>query len=190
MWERISRLVSKHPLAILGVSLLVLVAPTLALSGLQLSYDIPAELPPESDSVQGIRTLEKSFGAGQVQPVVLIVRSGESIWNDPAFQAIDDLTVNLEKVPGVSGVRSITRPTEGGVSPKRMKSLGLGGLAELTEQLPRARLGQLVAFGQGTGGLELVPRAGRGVDASTLPRKHCFPPRHPWKNARERRERA
>jgi putative drug exporter of the RND superfamily len=162
MWERISRLVSRRPLAVLGVSLLVLVAPTLALSGLLLSYDIPAELPAESDSVQGIQTLEESFGAGQVQPVVLIVRSEKSIWNDQAFQAIDDLTVNLEKVPGVSGVRSITRPTEGGVSPKRMKSLGLGGLAELTEQLPRAAGG----LGRAIDGLALIRQGLERIGAS------------------------
>jgi putative drug exporter of the RND superfamily len=152
MWDRISGLVRRHPLAVLGVSLVALVAPTLALPSLRLSYNIPAELPPASDSVRGIETLEKSFGAGQVQPVVVIVRSDETIWTDESFHAIDDLTANLEKVPGVAGVRSITRPTEGGVSPRRMRSLGLGGLAELTEELPRAAGG----LGRAIDGLKLM----------------------------------
>lgn len=138
MWRRLAGLVQRHPVRVMAVSLVVLAAPLVALPSMRLSYDLTAELPPESDSVRGLRVLDRSFGAGQVQPVAVVVLSKEDVWSDPAFAAIDDLTVNLEKVPGVADVRSITRPTEGGVSQARLESLGLGGITDLTERLPQA----------------------------------------------------
>ena len=155
IWERVAALVHTRPGWILGISLGLLAAPAMALPSLQLSFDLTRELPPESDSVQGIELLERSFGAGQVQPVVVMVRSRQDMWTDPSFAAIDDLTVNLGKVPGVSEVRSITRPAEGGVSQAQMESLGLGGIGELTDRLPEATEG----LGRAVDGLRRI-RAG------------------------------
>jgi RND superfamily putative drug exporter len=140
-WQRVAGLVRRHPVRIMVLSMLLLGLPVLALPSLQLSFDLTAELPPESDSVRGLEVLDRSFGEGQVQPVVVILRSDKDVWNDPAFEAIDELTVNLEKVPDVSDVRSVTRPTEGGVSQARLESLGLGGIDDLAEDLPRATRG-------------------------------------------------
>jgi uncharacterized membrane protein YdfJ with MMPL/SSD domain len=94
IWERVAALVRTRPGWILGISLGVLAAPAMALPSLRLSFDLTRELPPESDSVQGIELLDRSFGAGQVQPVVVIVRSRQDMWTDPSFAAIDDLGID------------------------------------------------------------------------------------------------
>jgi RND superfamily putative drug exporter len=164
IWQRVAALVHTRPGWIMGISLALLAAPAMALPSLQLSFDLTRELPPQSDSVQGIELLDRSFGAGQVQPVVVIVRSREDMWTDPAFAAIDDLTVNLEKVPGVSEVRSVTRPAEGGVSQAQLESLGLGGIGELTDRLPRATEG----LGRAIEGLRRI-RAGLEQIRASVP---------------------
>lgn len=140
-WEGLARLVHRAPGRILGVSLLLLAVPALGLFGVATSYDQVGLLPEEMDSVQGFRALSGSFGPGQVQPTVVIARARETVWTDEAFAAIDHLTLNLQKIPGVAQVRSITRPTTGGVSQAQLQELGLGDVAQLTEGLPRATSG-------------------------------------------------
>ncbi len=137
-WEGLARLVLRAPGRILGFSLLILAVPSIGLFGVSTSYDQVGQLPEDSDSVQGFRALSGSFGPGQVQPIVLIARAGETVWTDEAFAAIDLLTLNLRKIPGVAQVRSITRPTTGGVSREQLAELGLGDVGELTEERRRA----------------------------------------------------
>jgi RND superfamily putative drug exporter len=106
--------------------------------GVETSYDQVGQLPEDSDSVQGFRALSGSFGPGQVQPIVVIARAKKTVWTDEAFAAVDLLTLNLRKIPGVAQVRSVTRPTTGGVSQEQLEELGLGDVGELGEGLPRA----------------------------------------------------
>ena len=151
-WERLARLVLRAPARILGVSLLVLAIPSLGLLGLRTSYDQVGQLPEDSDSVQGFRALSGSFGPGQVQPIVVMARAKKTVWTDEAFAAVDLLTLNLRKIPGVAQVRSVTRPTTGGVSQEQLAELGLGDVDELTEGLPRA----IDGLDRATDGLVLI----------------------------------
>ncbi|HEX2030705.1 MAG TPA: MMPL family transporter [Actinomycetota bacterium] len=140
-WQRVASFVLRHPGRTLALALAILVPPTLALPNMRTTFDVLSELPASTDSVQGFQALRGSFGPGQVQPVFVVVRLDSKVWNDDAFEAIDELTVTLEKVPGVADVRSITRPTGGRVPPQQLEALGLGGLTELAEGLPRATRG-------------------------------------------------
>lgn len=151
-WEKLAQLVLRAPARILGISLVILLLPSIGLAGVATSYDQVGQLPEESDSVQGFRALSGSFGPGQVQPVVVIARAKRTVWTDEVFAAVDLLTLNLRKIPGVAQVRSITRPTTGGVSQEQMERLGLGDVAELTEGLPRA----IDGLGRATDGLGLI----------------------------------
>jgi RND superfamily putative drug exporter len=151
-WEGLARLVLRFPGRILAASLLMLAIPSLGLLGVGTSYDQVGQLPEESDSVQGFRALSGSFGPGQVQPIVVIARVRKTVWTDEVFTAIDQLTLNLRKIPGVAEVRSITRPTTGGVSQRQLEQLGLGDVERLTEGLPRA----IAGLGRATDGLGLI----------------------------------
>ena len=158
-WAGLASFVLRHPGRTLALALLILVPPALALPGMRTTFDVLSELDPSADSVQGFDALRGSFGPGQVQPVIVVVRTRSSIWNDDAFEAIDELTITVEKVPGVADVRSITRPTGGRVPPEQLEALGLGGLTELTEGLPRASRGlerATAGLRQIRGGLEQI----------------------------------
>ena len=151
-WERLARLILRAPGRVLGISVLALLIPSVGLLGVATSYDQVGQLPEESDSVQGFRALSGSFGPGQVQPIVVIARAKKTVWTDEAFAAIDLLTLNLRKIPGVAQVRSVTRPTTGGVSQAQLAELGIGDVGELAEGLPRAISG----LDRATGGLVLI----------------------------------
>ncbi len=152
-WRRLADLILRAPGRVLLLSIVVLATPALGLLGMTISYDQVSQLPEDSDSVRGFRALSGSFGPGQVQPVVVVAYArGETIWTDDAFAAIDQLTLNLEKVPGVAAVRSITRPSAEGVSQEQLEELGLTGVADLAEDFPRA----IEGLGRAIDGLELI----------------------------------
>ena len=137
-WERLASFVSRRPRTTLLVSLAVLIAPAFALPHMRVSYDQLDELPASADSVRGFEALEGSFEPGEIQPMQVVVRSDEELFSDRTFTALDDLTVNLGKVPTVTGVRSVTRPTTGKVTPEQLEQVGLGDIATLANDLPRA----------------------------------------------------
>ena len=171
-WAGLAGLVLRAPGRVLAVSLVILGVPSLGLIGFDTSYDQVSQLPEESDSVQGFRALSGSFGPGQVQPIVVVARAREgTIWTDEAFATIDQLTLNLRKVPGVAQVRSITRPTTGGVSQEQLDALGLGDVEQLTQRLPRAIEGLtrgIDGLGRLRDGLERIrasiPQQRAGID--------------------------
>lgn len=152
-WRALADLILRAPGRVLAASTLFLVLPALGLADMNTSYDQVSQLPADSDSVRGFRALSGSFGPGQVQPIVVIARMREGrVWTDEAFTALDQLTVNLEKVPGVAAVRSITRPTTDGISERQLEQLGLGDVAGLAEEFPRA----IEGLGRAIDGLGLI----------------------------------
>lgn len=161
-WEGLARLILRAPGRILGASVLMLAIPSAGLLEVETSYDQVGQLPEESDSVQGFRALSGSFGPGQVQPMVVIARAEETVWNQGVFDALDLLTLNLRKVPGVAEVRSLTRPTTGGVTPEQLEELGLADVGRLTEGLPRATEG----LSRATEGLRLIREGLQQIRAS------------------------
>ncbi len=167
-WAGLARLVLRAPGRILAVSLLMLGIPSIGLLGVETSYDQVGQLPEESDSVQGFRALSGSFGPGQVQPIVVIARAKKTVWNDEVFAAIDLLTLNLRKIPGVAEVRSLTRPTSGGVSQAQLEELGLDDVGRLTEGLPRA----IEGLGRATDGLGLI-RDGLQLIRASVPEQRA-----------------
>jgi RND superfamily putative drug exporter len=151
-WERLAQLVLRAPGRILVASLVVLAIPSVGLVLYETSYDQVGQLPEESDSVKGFEALSGSFGPGQVQPIIVLARARRTVWTDETFEAIDLMTLNLQKIPGVAQVRSVTRPTTGGVTQAQLEDVGLGDVDELTEGLPRATEG----LGRATDGLSLI----------------------------------
>lgn len=158
-WERLADFVLRRPWATLGISFAVILPPLLGLLGMKSSVNELDELPASADSVRGFQALEGSIDPGEVQPAVVIIESSRPIWDDETFAAIDLLTVNLGKVPSVTKVRSITRPTSGRVSAEDLEDVGLGDLVTLADDLPRADRGLeriIVGLGRIRGALREV----------------------------------
>ncbi len=153
-WERLADIVLRRPGRVLLASLVLLLLPALAVPATRTSYDVVSELPESAESVQGLNRISRSFTAGQAQPLVLVVDADRSIWNNRSFEAIDDLTVNLRKLPHVTTVRSLTRPTDRPISaqqlppelrnlaafPKRLEQ-GANGLGRAIDGLEQIRSG-------------------------------------------------
>ena len=140
-WNQVARLVRSHPGRVLVLSLLVLVPPAVASADAHSSYNVLAELPHGADSVAGYNALAKHFSRGQVSPLIVVLQRPSSMYDAASFRAINDLTVELGKIPGVASVRSITQPTGGSFSPEQLKQAGAGDLAAFPDRLQQGANG-------------------------------------------------
>ncbi|HEX9696316.1 MAG TPA: MMPL family transporter [Actinomycetota bacterium] len=151
-WRRLARFVRVHPIPVLVVSLLLLVPPAAATTKTRLSYNELRALPVSADSVRGYEALAGHFDQGEIAPVVVVVRGRSSLWTDAGFRAINDLTVALSKIPGVSVVRSLTQPTGGMFTAEDLAEAGLGDLLAFPDRLQEGADGA----GEIIGGLTLI----------------------------------
>jgi len=134
-WTRLARLVRARPVVVFLVALAILVPPALAVTQTRVTYDVLSELPASSDSVVGYRKLAGHFDRGQVSPVFVVIQGKDSLWTAQSFRAINDVTIALQKVPGVATVRSLTQPTGGVFSPEDLQAAGVGDLAAFPDRL-------------------------------------------------------
>ena len=109
-WDRVSRIVARHPVKV-WVASMVLLAP-LILLGLQVkpTYRATGDLPPQTESLQGLAAIQRHFTAGEVGPITVLL-TGTVDWTSPAGQLeIDHLSRGFSKLPDVAEVRSLTQP--------------------------------------------------------------------------------
>jgi putative drug exporter of the RND superfamily len=158
-WARLARFVRAHPARILAVALVLLVTPALAVTRTRVTYDVLSELPRSSDAVVGYRQLAGHFDRGQVSPVFVVIQGDASIWTPAAFRAINDVTVALQKVPGVATVRSLTQPTGGVFSKEDLERAGISELQSFPDRLQEGAdgVGRVIdGLGQIRGGLDAM----------------------------------
>jgi putative drug exporter of the RND superfamily len=134
-WTQLARLVRARPVIVFLIALAILVPPALAVTKTRVTYDVLSELPASMDSVVGYRKLADHFDRGQVSPVFVVIQGKGSLWTAQSFRAINDVTVALQKVPGVATVRSLTQPTGGVFSPEDLQAAGVGDLAAFPDRL-------------------------------------------------------
>jgi RND superfamily putative drug exporter len=108
-WERLAGLIRRHPVRILTAGALLLAVPSVALVGMNQSFDLVRDLPPSADAREGFETLARHYPGGRVAPVHVVV-AGDSALDDADLQAVDGLTDALRRHPGVAEVRSVTQP--------------------------------------------------------------------------------
>jgi len=134
-WTRLARFVRAHPGRVFAFAVLVLIIPALAVTRTRVTYDVLSELPKSSDSVVGYRQLAGHFDKGQVSPIFMVIQGKSSLWTDASFRAINDVTIAMQKVPGVAKVRSLTQPTGGVFSNEDLEAAGIGDLAAFPDRL-------------------------------------------------------
>jgi putative drug exporter of the RND superfamily len=149
-WSRVGRFVTSRPGAAVGLALVILLPMLLAAASMELVNDALADLPDDSESVQGFEALGRHFAAGDLSPVVLVVEDDEPLTRRAAFRALGDLSRNLKRLESVASVRSVAMPTDG-VAPD------LGGSDEATEALDQvASFEEQLAAGQLAAGIAQV----------------------------------
>jgi RND superfamily putative drug exporter len=110
LWNRISRLVMLRPALVWATAVLVLLP--LALVGLRVEADYRAagELPPGSNSVQGLAAIQRHFTAGETGPITVLLSSPTN-WNSRAGRdTIDYICRSFMYLGNVAEVRSLTQP--------------------------------------------------------------------------------
>lgn len=134
-WSRLAETVRRSPAKVLAISLLILVPPAAAATRAHFSHNMLQELPSDADSVTGFDVLSRHFDRGQVSPLMVVVEHDRSLWDPRAFQAINDLTVTIGKIPGVARVLSLSQPTGGAFTDEDLQEAGVGDLGKFPDRL-------------------------------------------------------
>lgn len=159
LWARVGRLVVAHPVRVLLLSSLIVLAPIAALPSMQLSHDTLDDLPASADSVTGYEALNAHFPPGETAPLVLLIDDDTDVTAPESLRALGDLSRNLKRLDEVETVRSIAMPTngvvpdvEGGPDAAAQIQEFEDGLTQAVDGATRLRDGA----GQLAGGLERI----------------------------------
>ncbi|MGK7378933.1 MMPL family transporter [Planococcus sp. 1R117A] len=110
LWIAMSKLSINRPLLSMLV-VAVITVPLLFTYNNSLSFNTVDEIGSEFESVKGLRAIEDGFGKGDSLPVEVIVKSDETLTAESVVPYFEEISQEIEKIDGVEGVRSITRPT-------------------------------------------------------------------------------
>jgi len=109
LWATFSRLSVNRPF----ISILVVAAitvPVLFTYDDARSFNTVDEIGDDYDSVKGLNLISEGFGKGESLPVQVILKQDGAL-SEAEVPYIEKFSSELEKIYGVSGVRSVTRPT-------------------------------------------------------------------------------
>ncbi|QQK74951.1 MMPL family transporter [Salicibibacter cibarius] len=88
-----------------------ILAPLLWMYDNDISFNMPEEVQEDYESIQAYDLIADRFGEGDVFFTTLAVEAPEGTWEEPnALPYLELMAINLEKVDGVSDVRTMTRP--------------------------------------------------------------------------------
>jgi putative drug exporter of the RND superfamily len=108
-WGGMNRLVTKRPVAILLVCLLVMTPITLLYQGTR-SFDDLGEMDKNTSAVKGFRQVEASFSSGEVLPITAAISTNVSMRTPEGLAALEKASADAAKVANVKEVRSAARP--------------------------------------------------------------------------------
>ncbi|MFY9946854.1 MAG: MMPL family transporter, partial [Exiguobacterium chiriqhucha] len=109
LWEGFSRLSVNRPFVSILVVALITV-PVLFTYDDARSFNTVDEIGDDYDSVRGLNLISEGFGQGESLPVQVILKQDGTL-SETDIPYIEKFSSELENVDGVSGVRSVTRPT-------------------------------------------------------------------------------
>lgn len=101
----LSRIVERYPWWMIGGVVLVTAVLALGIPHLTFSTDVQSFFAEDDPRLASFRRVSDTFGSSEY---VLAVVSADSVFTVPVIRALDALTQELERVPGVVSVRSIT----------------------------------------------------------------------------------
>ncbi len=111
VWREMARVTTTYPVIVIVVVIAVLGAFYAQLPRLNRSFDTLKELPQSLDSVKGFNLLQRNFARGDISPAVVLVPARKGDVLQPAgLSAINSFDRRLDKVSGVSEVRSLVHP--------------------------------------------------------------------------------
>ncbi|WP_214715834.1 MMPL family transporter [Exiguobacterium sp. s151] len=109
LWAGFSRISVNRPFVSILVVALITV-PVLFTYDDARSFNTVDEIGDDYDSVRGLNLISEGFGQGESLPVQVILKQDGDL-SEAEIPYIEKFSSELEKIDGVSGVRSVTRPT-------------------------------------------------------------------------------
>lgn len=109
-WGRLAYWVTSRPWLPLALALVVLVPLIIYGQGMQRSFDLLSDLPDDVSSKAGFDALSGHFGAGEMQPLDVILIDIPDARSPEGMARIDAVTQDLLAAEGVADVRSLTLP--------------------------------------------------------------------------------
>lgn len=100
---RLGSLVSRRPLAVVVVSMLLLVGLASGLTQYKASFDLTSQLPDNTESREGFEDLAASFPAGTASPVRVYIKSDTPI----SDASIAELATTLSEADGVANLMPV-----------------------------------------------------------------------------------
>ncbi len=111
LWVRWSARIAARPWIPLLLVLILLVPLALYGRGQQRTFDLLADLPGNDPAKAGFSLLSRSFGAGQMQPIDIIVTGPPSARSPQGVARVQEMSSKLAAVQGVGDVRSLVLPS-------------------------------------------------------------------------------
>jgi uncharacterized membrane protein YdfJ with MMPL/SSD domain len=138
-WGKLARWVTTRPWVPLLLALVVLVPLAVYGQGMARNFDLLSDLPDDVPSKAGFDLLSRSFGAGEMQPLDVIVTGIPDAHSPAGMAHINALTQDLLADEGVADVRSLTLPA-GQAEPEVTDALRVDGqLALMSETIDEIR---------------------------------------------------
>jgi RND superfamily putative drug exporter len=109
-WGRLARWVTARPWVPLILALVILVPLAIYGSGQGRSFDMLSDLPEEVPSKAGFLLLSENFGAGEMQPLDVIVTEIPDTRSPAGIAHIHTLCQGLQAADGIADVRCLTQP--------------------------------------------------------------------------------
>ena len=110
LWNWISGIVARHPLATLTSAVIALLPLAILGFSVRPNYRPTSELSPRSDSVRGLAAIERHFSVGETGPLTLLLTSSSDWTSVRGLAELDHLSRTFAALPGIAEVRSLTQP--------------------------------------------------------------------------------
>lgn len=110
-WRRAGVRIVRRPARYLAASLVVLIALASCAALVRFNYDDRKQLPASAGSSIGYAALEHHFPVNQTIPEYLFVQSPHDLRTPQALADLEQMAQRISQIPGVAGVRGVTRPT-------------------------------------------------------------------------------
>ena len=110
-WRRVGTAVVRWPGPILVATIVLALIGLLTLPGYVPQYDNRLYLPSETPANEGYAAADRHFSAARMNPELLMIETDHDLRNSADFLIIDKVAKAIVRIPGISRVQAITRPT-------------------------------------------------------------------------------
>jgi putative drug exporter of the RND superfamily len=110
IWRDLGTSMARWPLAMMALAALLIPLLIFGLATYKVSYNDRDFAPANVESVRGYAAADRHFPKSQLSTDILYVQSDHDLRNTTDMIALDRISKNISRVPGISMVQSITRP--------------------------------------------------------------------------------